>query len=310
MKLDRLLGILLVLLTKKRVNASYLANYFEVSRRTIYRDIESLELAGVPIATCHGRDGGIEILSSYKIDSHFLDENEKEILLDSLNLRSSLFEDKRIDLLIKKIENISNGNIQKQLLKSINILNLVTGRNEIRIDINNKLKLIKKAIDDDKIIKFNYTNYNGETKLRYVEPLYIRFNNGFWYLYGFCRVKNDFRVFKLTRIKDLKTTNDTFIPNRENLDNSIYTAYNKSHDIVILKFDRSELGKLYDYFTEDEIIEINSDSIVVEFKYYNDYNIISFILGFGSSVAIMQPIYLKQKLLYEVEKILIQNKNS
>ncbi|MCY6371694.1 helix-turn-helix transcriptional regulator [Clostridium ganghwense] len=309
MKLERLFGILLILLTEKRVSANYLANYFEVSKRTIYRDIESIELAGIPIITYSGRDGGIELVNNCKIDSHLFGEKEKELIIDSLKLRKTLFEDRSTDLLIKKIEKISDEDIYKQLSKSIDILKFSIIRDEMEIDTKNKLKLLKEAIDEKRIVRFRYTNYYGETILRQVEPLLIRLNNGFWYFNGFCKFRNDFRVFKLTRIRALEITEKTFIPKHENDNNLTYIADYKNCDVVILKFHRAELGKLYDYFTEAEFIEINTESVTVKFKYYHDYNLINFILGFGSSVKIIEPEYLKEKFLGEVEKILKKIKN-
>lgn len=304
MKLERLFGILLILLTKKRVSAKYLANYFEVSIRTIYRDLESMELAGIPIITYAGRDGGVELTDNFKIDKYLFNEEEKKLIIDSLNLRKSLCDDKNIDLLIKKIEKVCDKDKSDEISRTIDILKLSIIRNEMESDTKAKIKLLKKAIDDKNTVKFNYTSYYGESISREVEPIFIRLNNGFWYLYAYCKLRQDFRVFKLTRIKELEATENEFTPRELEDNKSAYITDYNNCEIIVLQFKRSELGKLYDYFAEDEFLEINNETVKVKFKYYKDYNIINFILGFGSAVRIIEPKYLQEELFNEVQKII------
>ena len=188
MKLERLLGILIILLTKDRVTANYLASYFEVSKRTIYRDLDSLDLAGLPIVTFPGREGGIELFNNYKLDTHVFLDDEKELLIDSLKAYEKFANPKNIDLLVRKIENITNHIDKSPILKTIEVLKVSSLRHSVQVDVDKRFKTIEKAISENKTIIIKYANLEGQMSQREVEPLVLKMNYGIWYLHGYCRL--------------------------------------------------------------------------------------------------------------------------
>lgn len=204
MKIDRLVSIIMILLERKKISASELAEMFEVTPRTIYRDIEAISLAGVPIVTYPGVNGGIGIMDEYKIDKKIFTKSDVETLLIGLSSMSSAFSKEEIKCTLAKIK----GLFPEEHIKEIELKS-----NQISIDltpwIGNKdlksnLEQIKKAMNDKKILRFNYFDSKGKKSNRKVEPYQLVLKESNWYLQGYCISKQDFRIFKLSRISDIK----------------------------------------------------------------------------------------------------------
>lgn len=210
MKLDRLLAIIVYLLNHEKVKAQDLADKFEVSVRTIYRDIDAISLAGIPIVTYQGTDGGIGIADGYKLDKSLLTTDEIFNIVTGLKGLHSISEDVKIKLLIEKLTALTDKSDY-----------IVTG-NEIMVDLSSwnqndrlgqRIREIKQAIRERKIIEFTYYTNEKLTK-RKVEPCVIVFKNTNWYLYAYCLLREDFRLFKLRRMSEL-VIRDTGFAERE-----------------------------------------------------------------------------------------------
>ena len=196
MKIDRLIGILSILLQQDRVTAPYLAETFEVSRRTIQRDLEALCKAGIPIATTQGAGGGISVMEGYRIDRTLLTSSDMQAILAGL----------------RSLDSVSGTNRYAQLMEkmSAGTSSVLAGDNHILIDLASwykaslaeKIELIHSAIEQGKTIRFHYYAPRGESD-RTVEPYYLVFQWASWYVWGWCRGKEDFRLFKLNRMTEL-----------------------------------------------------------------------------------------------------------
>ncbi len=264
MKLERLLGILIILLTKDRVTANYLADYFEVSKRTIYRDLDSLDLAGLPIATFSGREGGIELFNNYKLDTHVFVDDEKSLIINSLNAYKKIADHKQIDLLIRKIEDLTNGTLNQPLLKAVEVLKVSSLRGPLQEEVDQRFKKIEKGIHENRTLSFKYVNLKGEQSDRIVEPIVLRMNYGIWYLHSYCLSKEGFRVFKVTRMQDVELNEETFV--KKALPDSNYNSSRPlNKESITLVFKRNRLGHLSDYFTQDEIVEVTEEKVTVTF---------------------------------------------
>ncbi len=193
MKLDRLIGILSILLQQDKATMPELAKTFEVSRRTISRDIDVLARAGIPISATQGAGGGVSIMSGYRIDRTLLTSSELQAILAGL----------------RSLDSVSNTNRYGQLMEKLAGPNiLASGR--ILIDLaawhkqplSHKIELLQSAISKGQTIAFHYYSPSGETD-RIVEPYYIVFQWGAWYLWGWCQIRGDYRLFKLDRMSRL-----------------------------------------------------------------------------------------------------------
>lgn len=203
MRIDRLIGILSILLQKEKITAPELAEHFEVSRRTINRDIEELCKAGIPIVTWQGQGGGISIMDGYRIDRTLLTNKEMQDIL--VGLRS--------------LDSVNGSNRYVQLMEKLSVdsSDFMTGNQSVLIDLSSwyqtalvsKIELIRSAIDSKRELKFIYYSPRGESS-REIEPYYLIFKWSSWYVWGWCKVRQDFRLFKLNRMEQLSLSEYLF----------------------------------------------------------------------------------------------------
>lgn len=289
MKSNRLFGIIYILLSKDTVTASYLADYFEVSVRTIYRDIDTLSSLNIPIYASKGKNGGISLLDNYKLDKTLLTEEEqKEILfslqsIDKLNLNDTK--------LFDKMKTIFSSKEDDWFSVDFNIWD-----NSDTHKIN--FETIKKAILKCQVIEFNYSNTYGETSFRVVEPIKLHFKYNAWYLEAFDLTKEDFRVFKLTRIKDINLLPDTF----ERKEIPKYPEKLKPPKItkVILEIDESATYRVYDEFKEKEITKLDNGNFQVEIELPENEWLYGYILSFGHHAKVISPNHIKEIIKSEI----------
>ncbi len=204
MKIDRLIGILSILLQKEMTTAPELAEHFEVSRRTINRDIEALCKAGVPIQTTQGTGGGISIMNGYRMDRTILTSKDMQVILAGLRSLDSVSGSKYYGQLMEKLQTGSSE--------------LISGKDSMLIDLSSwyktslapKIATIQDAIENRHIISFKYYAPSGEST-RTIEPYYVVFKWSSWYVYGWCRKRKDYRLFKLNRMDMLKDTGKDFV---------------------------------------------------------------------------------------------------
>ena len=205
MKTDRLIGILSILLQKEKCTAPELAEKFEVSRRTINRDIDTLCKAGIPVSTVQGAGGGIRIMEGYRIDRTLLTSRDMQMILAGL----------------RSLDSVSGSSYYAQLMEKLQAgaSDFVSGRDSMLIDLSSwykeslapKISLIQDAIEERRQIAFHYFAPGGES-VRMAEPYYLIFKWSSWYVWGWCRKREDFRMFKLNRMEELKKTEEKFVP--------------------------------------------------------------------------------------------------
>ncbi len=313
MKLERLLAIIMLLLNRKHINAKELAEYFEVSRRTIYRDIDTINQAGIPIVSYMGAEGGFGIMENYKIDTNFLDEIEINSIITALRNINNTVNSRKICYTLEKLENMiplkeKGSNYRNKF--SINIDYNSWSSNNTDKD---KLKTLNMAIDEKRIINFDYINTKGEYTHRIVEPLSLLLKDFAWYLHGYCRIKEDYRIFKIKRMHKLNITVDLFTRKESPLEVLDYNEkwYNdKPVHNIILKFTSNVKTRVVDYFNEEQI-QFNEDGTTnVNFTFPEDDWLFELILGFGSQVEVIEPLCLRRLIRQKaIEMINIYKKD-
>ncbi|TQR11014.1 helix-turn-helix transcriptional regulator [Psychrobacillus soli] len=293
MKIERLLSMLVILLNKEIVSADELANKLEVSKRTIYRDVESLAISGLPVVTIHGRYGGIGLIPSYKMDKYLFSDKEKQKIIEALRLQHTILQEDN-QILIGKLENLKGD---EGSYDNFTFYSPTLHRKEIEIETKEKLKTLRAAVTHQKKMKIKYISLNGEITNRVISPYSINLTDGSWYILGYCEKRNDSRIFKLTRIREFLILDEACITmeRKEFNSTSIYEQ-------VELIFHKDQLGKLYDFFLDEEI-EVLLNNIKVTFKYDRNRNIIPFLLMFGNSVDVIKPDELKEEYFIELNKI-------
>lgn len=288
MKIDRLVSILSVLLQKEKVTTTYLAEKFEVSKRTILRDIESLNKAGIPIVTLQGHGGGVSIMENYKLD---------KTLLSSRDLRSIIAG-------LKGLDSVSGSNQYRQLMEKLHVDSSAVSTSDNHFIINlsgwdknafaDTIELINAAIEQKRRIIFRYFSPNGDSE-RVMEPYHIIFQWSNWYVWGYCVERHDFRMFKLSRITELQITNK-LIELREIPEYHQQNNWDIEHQVqATVRFDKCVKWRLVDEWGFDFLTYDEDGNIVVTFTWSDLPSLFNFILSFGDKAEILEPIeYRKQ----------------
>ncbi|MDT0015315.1 helix-turn-helix transcriptional regulator [Listeria cossartiae] len=292
MKLERILAILVMILERK-VLASELAEKFEVSTRTIYRDMDTLLYAGFPVVSLPGKNGGFTMLDTYKLATFTFSEAEKQILLEALEARSEFMLNESQETLREKITLLQT---EKPASNHIFFDSATQHRRQIEAEVKRKIAYIQKAFTTNKQLKISYIAMSGTETEREISPQKLNLMDGSWYLEAYCHKRAAVRHFKLTRITALKEIDKGIMEIAE-------TKYQPGEmERIVLEFPKNQLGKLLDYFLWEEM-EIEEDFVRVTFLYDLERQIIPFLLMFGSAVKILEPASLQKDYKAEVEKL-------
>lgn len=303
MKIDRLIGILMLLINRKKVTAKELANHFNVSVRTIQRDIDSLTLAGVPLYADVGKNGGYQLLEHYKVDKSFLNINESKVLIAFLEGLQKTSPNQEIKSLYNKFQSVlPEAAVENKVVIRLNPL------------LNNKnmqqlLKQIGEAQDNKLVLEIDYINAEYNRTSRRVHPYTLVMFGSAWYLYGFCELRESFRLFKLTRIASCKINKETFTdhPLPESLPWDEMPSSNRKTTHVSLEIDRSLEGKLPDYFTYDQC-QVIDNKIRVTLNFPVDEWFYSLVMGLMPHVKVLEPKWVREEVIKRIEKSLELNK--
>ncbi len=292
MKESRLFRILYYILERGRVTAPELADKFEVSVRTIYRDIDWISNAGIPIYATRGKGGGIEIDSNFVINNAMLTPNEKEQILLALNSTKNINELEQSDL-IKKLSVIFD-------VKNSNWIEVDSTNWNYQDEYQELFEDIKFAIINKRFMSFEYYSNKLEYTKRKIKPIRLVFKAWSWYVYGFCDLRNDFRFFKLSRMKNSVVSDDIYEDDYSNL--VIKKEFNQQKTVhVKLKFNKNQANRVYDEFY-DKVIE-KEWFLFVELDLPRDY-LYSYILSFGSDVEVLEPEEVRAELKNILDKMI------
>ena len=298
---SRLFKILYYLLDKESATAQKLAAEFEVSTRTIYRDIEALSGAGIPVYTELGRNGGIYLLPGYTLNKALLSEEERKEVLTAIQSMSA-----------------TGYHSGEETLTKLSALFHVNMGDWLEVDFsrwgkstsdNAKFETLKQAVIQHREIKIIYENTSGERMERIVQPLKLSYKSKEWYLKAFCLERQDFRLFKLNRIMQLELSEHTFAPKtypQQNDDSQ------ESDERIVLLFSKEIAYRVYDEFDETQIEQQQNGDMIVYAEMPVNAWLVGYLLSFGTKVEIIEPKYLREILAKQVEelykKLCLQNK--
>jgi predicted DNA-binding transcriptional regulator YafY len=301
MRADRFLSILIILSQKSLVTGKELAEHFEVSLRTIYRDIEKISEAGVPIAATGGKGGGYYIMGNYNLNNLFFNKKEIEPLLAVMdNLKSLFGNNQQFNDIVLKFETLRNSEKQECEKLSIDMSHF-----SMEKDLREYLFLMNKAIEDSRILEFEYINRKMEYAKRIVEPIHIEFNSGHWYIIAFCRIRKDYRRFKLVRIRNLKLCGEFIkkLISKVEIEKIFSKSYEENSILVTLRFSNEIGEQLSEYFSKDKIKFLENGTYIVESFFPEDEGLKKFILSFGNNCEVIAPSKLRKEMLEYIKDI-------
>ena len=289
---SRLFKIIYLILEKGRVTAPELAEKFEVSVRTIYRDVDVISSAGIPIYVTTGRSGGIQILDNYVLDKAFFSDKEKHHILSALQ---SLY--------------VIDNTYERELLTKLSALFNTQPENWVEVDFsrwgsktqdNAKFEQLKNATINHKVATIVYVSSYFKKTRRNIHPLKLYYKSKEWYVKAYCTEKNDFRLFKINRIIDCEILDEEFIPVEfPELQDTEQNGYNK----IVLRFPKEMAYRVYDEFKEEEITEQENGDFIATAYMPEDTWLIGYLLSYGLYVEVIEPAYLRKVLSDEAKKI-------
>lgn len=296
MKINRLVEIMVILLNKKQVTSKELAERFDVSTRTIYRDIDVLSSAGVPIYMNRGKAGGISLLEHYTVNKTVLSKDEKESLLFALK---TLEATKQVDIepILEKLNGLFHDGIKDYIE-----VDFSWWGEESHID--DKFELIKQSIIAEQHITFEYTNSTNEKAIRRVAPYKIFYKGQAWYLSAYCLEKEAFRIFRLTRIRRLQVLESKFCRDQLEVYDTKKIAMTYREETFKLKFKANMYYRILDSYEERAIHENEDGTYTVTLRCPYDEWIYSHILSYGDSVEVLSPQWFKEEVVSRVKNIL------
>lgn len=289
MRLSRLFGIVHLLIEKKCMPAKDIAARFEVSVRTIYRDVDALSTAGIPVYAIQGKGGGICIHDRYVLNKTILSEKEQTQILTALHSISAAQHDGT-----------------EKVLSKLSSLFQMTDTSWIEFDFSGwmqngyektKFEMLKEAVLSCKTVAFSYSNTKGEQSHRTAEPLRLVFKGHSWYLYAYCRKRMDYRFFKLTRLNELQIKDEVYA--RVAPPPVCIPAYDYETINLVLKFKPEIAYRVYDEFSAVE--KCTDGSLIVRQKMSKDEWLIGYILSFGAQVEVLEPKSIRDMIATQIK---------
>ncbi len=297
MKVDRLLSIILILLDKKRIGAQELADMFEVSPRTIYRDIETISMAGIPVRGTSGAGGGFEIMQNYKLDRKVFSAGELSALLAGLSCLSNTTQGDELVHALAKVKSLIPADRAKDIeLKT----------NQVCIDLSpwmgNEnmqpyLEMIKTALEESRLLSFEYTAHHGIKTARTAEPYQLVLKNSHWYLRGYCHKRNDFRLFRLSRMSNLQMQKESFTPRdylKPELDFTDLLAAMQTK--IKLRIHGSILDRVLDFCTFEHVFPDGDQHYIVWFPFIENEYCYDILLSFGDKCQCLEPAHVRAEM--------------
>lgn len=304
MKTDRLIALIMILLERETIPARELAERLEVSRRTIYRDMEALNQAGLPIFTHQGAMGGVGLMKSFKVGKTLFTAKEIQVLLSGLHGYKQLFGHREALYALEKLTALHPESGQRATQGRYAIaLSLNEGNKSLR----NGFGLIETAMNEQRVVAFTYTDSRGQTSDRKVEPYQVVFKEGSWYLQAWCVDKRDYRIFKLARMSGLQVLEEAFV-SREfqplSMDGGEWMRTDWVR--VTLRLDRSVMDRVIERFGSEYIVQVEEQSCLAIYPIIPNTHGYDRLLAFGDKCEVIEPVEIREAFLAYVRRILAQ----
>lgn len=295
MKVNRLFSIVHILLNKERVTAKELAENFEVSTRTIYRDIDTLSMSGIPIYTDRGSGGGISLLDNFVLNKSVISEEEKNSILLGLEVLEATKYDE-VDTAIKNLKSLFDADKDKFIEVDFSGFD-----NEAEMEI---FKEIKHALKGCFTLSIIYKNNQGSKSDRMINPLKLVFKQQRWYLIAFCNMREECRTFRVSRIAKARVNDNKFNRGDYDIENYVLTSYDiKNVQPITLTLDKSAYYRVEEEFHLGGTVTCKDDVLYVRFETEVDEWISNYILSYADYLIDIEPGWLKEKVKDKAKKI-------
>ena len=304
MKIDRLISIIMLLLDKKRVGAQELADMFEVSPRTIYRDIDTINMAGIPVRSTPGVGGGFEIMQKYKIDRNVFSTADLSAILMGLSGLSDIIRGDELVNALAKVKSFIPADSAKDIELKANQIYIDLSPWMGNRNIQSYLEIIKTALQESKLLSFEYSDRYGKKTARTAEPYQLVLKSSHWYWQGYCRKRNDFRLFKLSRTSKLKIQDEYFTPRDHQKPQLDFTDMLETMQMKIkIRIHKSVMDRVLDYCPNEQFSPDGDEHFIVSFPFIENEYYYDILLGFGGKCECLEPLHIRTELKRRIHDI-------
>lgn len=304
MKVDRLVSMIMILLEKRRVGAQELAAMFEVSPRTVYRDMEAISQAGIPVRSIPGVGGGFEIMPGYKVDKKAFSADDLSALLMGLNSLSGVMRGDEFTHALAKVRSF----IPAEQARAIELK-----ASQVCIDprpwmggghIARHLEVIKEALQQKRLLAFAYTDGHGNRTERTAEPVQLVLRSNHWYVHAFCRSRNDFRLFRLSRMSDLRMLDEAFAPRdcpKPTLEfDELLEALQTD---IKLRVHASVLDRVLDFCPPERVMPDGAEHYLADYPFIERDYFYDMLLSFGDKCECLAPEHVRDELRRRIQRM-------
>lgn len=304
MKIDRLVSIIMILLNKKHIGAQELADMFEVSPRTIYRDIDAINMAGIPIHSTPGVGGGFEIMQNYKIDKKIFSSADLSAILMGLSGLSNMIQgDERANALAK-VKSFIPADRAKDIELKVNQICIDLSPWMGNGNIQLYLEIVKAALQESKLLSFEYIAHHGNKTARTVEPYQLILKSSHWYLHGYCRRRNDYRMFRLSRMSNLQIQEKSFTPREYQKPALDFAEIWETMQIKIkIRIHKSILDRVLDFCSYEHFSPDCEEHYIVTFPFIENEYYYNILLSFGDKCECLEPMHIRAEMKRRIQKI-------
>ncbi len=305
MKYQIMIDIMMLLLSKRKLTAREIADRYEISRRSVYRYVEELNVCGVPIDVMRGKYGGIAITDTFRLPTGYFTRGEYAATINALNAMSSQVADKDVLSALEKLQ-VQQKSEKRGMSVCGNII-VDGGTWGDSKKFSDKMRVCESAVNESKCLLIDYISRGGEHSKRVIDPHVLIFKQNVWYVYAFCHTKQEFRTFKIGRIKSATFTGESFKKReftRDEIDlNFFYSSENLTE--VTFEIEKESLADAEEWLGIDNI-EPRGKAFIATLTLPDDGGLVSKILSYGGAVKVLEPKDLKERVIAAAKRIAAQ----
>lgn len=304
MKVDRLVSIIMILLDKKRIGAQALADMFEVSPRTIYRDVDAINMAGIPVRSTSGVGGGFEIMPEYKVDKKVFSADDLLALLMGLSSLSGMVRGDELVHALAKVRSFIPADSAKDIELKVNQINIDLSLWMGNRNIQPYLEIIKTAMQESRLLTFGYIAHHGNKTTRTAEPYQLVLKSSHWYLQGYCHKREDYRLFRLSRMSNLQMQEETFTPREYqkpplDFDNLLTNMQTK----IKIRIHKSVMDRVLDFCAYEDFSPDGDAHYIVSFPFIENEYHYGILLSFGDKCECLEPPHVRAEMKRRIQEI-------
>ena len=304
MKIDRLVSIIMILLDKKRIGAQELAEKFEVSPRTIYRDIDTINMAGIPVLSTSGVGGGFEIMQNYKMDRKVFSTADLSAILMGLSSLSNMIRGDELVNALTKVRSFIPADRAEDIELKANQIHIELSPWMSNRNIQSYLEMVKTALQESRLLSFEYADRYGNITVRTAEPYQLVLKSSHWYWQGYCRKRNDFRLFKLSRISKLQIQKESFTPRDYQKPQLDFTDILETLQTNIkIRIHKSVMDRALDYCTYEHFSPDGDEHYIVSFPFIENEYYYNILFSFGDRCECLEPLHIRTEMNRRIHDI-------